>query len=41
MNIKRLRDYNCQKAIGKLTDSSTFTVYFTKDLVLLIKIFNT
>ncbi|MBK5272879.1 MAG: DUF4412 domain-containing protein [Bacteroidia bacterium] len=25
--------YNCQKAVGKLSDSSTFTVYFTKDLV--------
>lgn len=23
----------CQKAVGRLTDSTTFTVYFTKDLV--------
>ena len=32
-NIKQLRDYNCQKAMGKLTDGTTFTVYFTRDLV--------
>ena len=31
--FKMISGYNCQKAIGKLTDSSTFTVYFTKDLV--------
>lgn len=31
--FKTIAGYNCQKAIGKLTDSSTFTVYFTKDLV--------
>ena len=31
--FKMIAGYNCQKAIGKLTDSSTFTVYFTKDLV--------
>lgn len=30
---KTIAGYNCQKAIGKLTDGSTFTVYFTKDLV--------
>jgi GLPGLI family protein len=31
--FKTIAGYNCQKAIGKLTDSSTFTVYFTKDLI--------
>ena len=31
--FKNITGYNCQKAIGKLADSSTFTVYFTKDLV--------
>ena len=31
--FKLIAGYNCQKAIGKLADSSTFTVYFTKDLV--------
>lgn len=30
---KMIAGYNCQKAIGKLADGSTFTVYFTKDLV--------
>ena len=31
---KTIIGYNCQKAIGKLAkDSSTFTVYFTKELV--------
>jgi GLPGLI family protein len=30
---KTIAGYNCQKAMGKLADSSTFTVYFTKDLV--------
>ena len=30
---KIIAGYNCQKAIGKLVDSSSFTVYFTKDLV--------
>ncbi len=30
---KAIAGYNCQKAIGKLADGSTFTVYFTKDLV--------
>lgn len=30
---KNIAGYNCQKAIGKLADSSTFTVYFTKELV--------
>jgi GLPGLI family protein len=29
---KTIAGYNCQKAIGKLKDSTTFTVYFTKDL---------
>jgi GLPGLI family protein len=31
--FKTIAGYNCQKAIGKLADSSTFTVYFTRDLV--------
>lgn len=31
--FKMIEGYNCQKAIGKLADDSTFTVYFTKDLV--------
>ena len=31
--FKTIAGYNCQKAIGKLADGSTFTVYFTKDLV--------
>jgi GLPGLI family protein len=31
--FKTISGYNCQKAIGRLADSSTFTVYFTKDLV--------
>ncbi len=30
---KTIAGYNCQKAIGKLVDNTTFTVYFTKDLV--------
>ncbi|HEV7780130.1 MAG TPA: DUF4412 domain-containing protein, partial [Chitinophagaceae bacterium] len=30
---KTINGYNCQKAIGKLSDGTTFTVYFTKDLV--------
>lgn len=30
---KTVAGYNCQKALGKLADGSTFTVYFTKDLV--------
>lgn len=30
---KTIAGYNCQKAIGKLADGSTFTVYFTRDLV--------
>lgn len=30
---KTIAGYNCQKAVGKLSDSSTFTVYFTSDLV--------
>lgn len=30
--FKMIAGYNCQKAIGKLTDSTTFTVFFTKDL---------
>ncbi len=31
--FKTISGYNCQKAIGKLADGSSFTVYFTKDLV--------
>ena len=31
--FKTIASYNCQKAIGKLADGSTFTVYFTKDLL--------
>ncbi|HUM98711.1 MAG TPA: hypothetical protein PK275_12720 [Chitinophagaceae bacterium] len=31
--FKTIYGYNCQKAIGKLNDSTTFTVYFTRDLV--------
>jgi len=30
---KMIAGHNCQKAIGTLTDGSTFTVYFTKDLL--------
>ena len=31
--FKTIAGYNCQKAIGKLSDSSTFNVYFTKELL--------
>lgn len=30
--FKTIAGYNCQKALGKLSDGTTFTVYFTKDL---------
>ena len=30
---KLIAGHNCQKAIGRLLDSTTFTVYFTKELV--------
>lgn len=30
---KKIAGYNCQKAIGKLPDSTTFVVYFTRELV--------
>ncbi len=30
---KTIAGYNCQKAMGKLLDGTSFTVYFTKDLV--------
>ncbi len=30
---KVIAGYNCQKAVGQLTDGTTFTVYFTKELV--------
>jgi len=32
-DFKTIAGYNCQKAVGKLADGSTFTVYFTRDLV--------
>jgi len=31
--FKLIAGYNCQKAIGRLGDSTQFTVYFTKELV--------
>jgi GLPGLI family protein len=31
--FKNIAGYNCQKAIGRLADSTTFTVYFTKELI--------
>ncbi len=31
--FKTIAGYNCQKAIGKLSDGTTFVVYFTKELV--------
>ncbi len=31
--FKTIAGYNCQKAVGKLSDSTTFTVFFTRDLV--------
>ena len=31
--FKTIAGYNCQKAVGTLADNSTFTVFFTKDLV--------
>ena len=30
---KMISGYNCQKAVGTLSDGSSFTVYFTKDLI--------
>jgi len=30
---KKIAGYNCQKAIGTLSDSTTFSVYFTKELL--------
>lgn len=30
---KSISGYNCQKAIGRLSDSSTFTVYFTREII--------
>jgi GLPGLI family protein len=32
-DFKTIAGYNSQKATGKLSDGSTFTVYFTRDLV--------
>jgi GLPGLI family protein len=31
--FKTIAGYSCQKATGKLSDSSTFSVYFTRDLI--------
>jgi len=31
--FKKIAGYNCQKAIGKLIDGTSFTVFFTKELV--------
>lgn len=31
--FKTIQGYNCQKAVGRLKDSTSFTVYFTKELV--------
>ncbi len=31
--FKKIAGYHCQKAIGKLADGTTFTVYFTKELI--------
>jgi len=31
--FKTIQGYNCQKATGRLTDSTSFTVFFTKDLI--------
>ncbi|MGJ7033381.1 hypothetical protein [Niabella hirudinis] len=31
--FKTIANYNCQKATGKMTDGTVFTVYFTKDLI--------
>lgn len=31
--FKTIAGYNCQKATGKLSDGTTFTVYYTKDLL--------
>ena len=30
---KTIQGYNCQKAVGRLSDSTTFTVYFTRELM--------
>lgn len=31
--FKTIAGYNCQKAVGKMEDGTTFVVYFSKDLV--------
>src|SRR5436190_21968591 len=31
--FKTIAGYNCQKAVGKLKNGETFTVYFTKELI--------
>lgn len=33
MSLKKIAGYNCQKAVGKLSDGTTFTVFFTKELI--------
>ncbi len=30
---KTIKDYKCQKAIGRMVDGTEFTVYFTKELI--------
>ncbi|MBK6935463.1 MAG: hypothetical protein IPH18_00145 [Chitinophagaceae bacterium] len=30
---KTIKDYKCQKAVGKMADGTEFTVYFTKELI--------
>ena len=32
-DFKTIAGYNCQKATGRLADGTTFTVYYTKDLL--------
>ncbi len=31
--FKTISGYNCQKAVGKLSDGTTFSVFYTKDLI--------
>jgi len=31
--FKKIAGYNCQKAVGQLSDGTTFTVFFTKELI--------
>lgn len=39
--FKTISGYNCQKAIGKINDSTAFTVYFTRELIPVNKEFET